>query len=57
MMQHMPALVPLLIFLAVVIVVWLITVRFSPDPLLTKIVQIIIFVVVDIKMLSLLGIG
>lgn len=55
--MHMPALVPLLIFLAVVLIVWWITVRFSPDPLLTKIVQVILFIVVIIKLLSLLGIS
>ncbi len=56
-MMHLPALVPLLVFLAIVIIIWLVTVRFSPDPLITKIVQIVLFIVVIIRMLSLLGIS
>jgi hypothetical protein len=51
----------LIIVLAVLIVAWLVIVRFSPDPLITKICQIIIFVialVVVLKMvLPLAGIG
>jgi hypothetical protein len=44
----------LIIILAVLIVAWFIIVRFSPDPLITKVCQIIIFVialVVIVKML------
>lgn len=55
--MHLPALIPLLIFLAVILIVWWITVRFSPDPLLTKIVQVILFIVVIVKLLTLLGIA
>jgi hypothetical protein len=55
--MHLPPLVPLLIFIAVILVIWWVTVRFSPDPLITKIVQVVLFIVVIIKMLGLLGIS
>lgn len=38
-------LLEIIIAIAVLIVAWLVAERFSPDPLITKIVQIIIFVV------------
>jgi len=41
----MSALVSLIIALCVLIIAWLIVARFSPDPLITKIAQIIIFVI------------
>ena len=47
------SLLNLIIVLAILIVAWLIIARFSPDPLITKICQIILFVialVVVIKM-------
>jgi hypothetical protein len=53
----LPPLIPLLIFLVVILIIWWITVRFSPDPLITKIVQVILFIVVIIKLLSMLGIA
>ena len=39
------ALVSLIISIAVLLIVWFVCARFSPDPLITKIVQIIIFVI------------
>jgi hypothetical protein len=41
----MGGLVQLIIAIAVLIVAWMVIQRFSPDPLITKIAQIIIFVV------------
>jgi hypothetical protein len=41
----MGGLVELIIAIAVLIVAWMVIQRFSPDPLITKIAQIIIFVV------------
>ena len=49
----MGGLVNLIIAIAVCIVAWLCIVRFSPDPLITKIAQIIIFVVIVIVVLKL----
>ena len=53
-------LVSLVIIVGVLLVAWYITERFSPDPLLTKIVQIVIFVialvVVLTKLLPLVGV-
>lgn len=48
------ALIQLLIILAVLIVAWFIIVRFSPDPLITKICQIIIFVIALVVILKML---
>ena len=42
----------LIIVLAVLIVAWLIIARFSPDPLITKICQIIIFVIALVVVLK-----
>lgn len=50
----MNALIQLIIVIAVLIVAWLVLERFSPDPLITRICQIIIFVIallVVVKML------
>jgi hypothetical protein len=47
----MDGLVHLLIVLCVLLVAWFITERFSPDPLVTKIVQIILFVIALIVVL------
>lgn len=41
----MNALIQLIIVIAVLIVAWLVLERFSPDPLITRICQIIIFVI------------
>jgi hypothetical protein len=41
----MGALVNIIIAIAVLLVAWWIAERFSPDPLITKIVQVIIFVI------------
>jgi hypothetical protein len=46
------ALVPIIIILAIALVVWWATERFSPDALITKIVKLIIFVVVLIAVLT-----
>lgn len=42
----------LIIVLAVLIVAWLIIARFSPDPLITKICQIVIFVIALVVVLK-----
>jgi hypothetical protein len=41
----MGALVNIIIAIAVLLVAWWIAERFSPDPLITKIVQVVIFVI------------
>lgn len=41
----MSALVTLLVAVCILIIAWFIVERFSPDPLVTKICQIIIFIV------------
>ena len=41
----MDGLVSLIIAVAVLLVAWWITARFSPDPLITKIVQVVLFVI------------
>lgn len=53
--MHGIPLIPILITIVVAIILWWATERFSPDPLITKIVQVVIFVVVLIRLLSLLG--
>lgn len=53
--MHGIPLIPILVTLAVAIIVWWATERFSPDPLITKVVQVIIFIVVLIRLLALLG--
>lgn len=45
-------LINLIIVLAVLLVVWWIAARFSPDPLITKIVQVIIFVIALVVILK-----
>ena len=55
--MHGIPLVPILITIGIAIIIWLVAERFSPDPLITRIVQIIVFLVVLIKLLSLLGFG
>lgn len=54
-------LVPIIILVAVALIIWYVAERFSPDPLITKIVQIVVFAVVLIvlltKLLPLLGIA
>ena len=54
-------LVPIIITIAVALIIWYVAERFSPDPLITKIVQIVVFVVVLIvlimKLFPLLGLG
>jgi hypothetical protein len=53
-------LIPIIIVIAVALIIWYAADRFSPDPLITKIVQIVVFVVVLVvlllKLLPLLGV-
>jgi uncharacterized membrane protein len=53
-------LVPVIVVVVVGLIIWYVAERFSPDPLITKIVKIVIFAVVLIvlllKLLPLLGI-
>lgn len=61
---HMHALtsilVPVIVVVVVGLIIWWVAERFSPDPLITKIVQVVVFAVVLIvlllKLLPLLGI-
>lgn len=46
------ALVPVVIVCAVALCAWFVVERFSPDALLTKIVQVVIFVVVLLVVLT-----
>ena len=54
-------LVPIIITIAVGLIIYICAERFSPDPLITKIVQIVVFVVVLVvlllKLVPLLGIS
>lgn len=54
----LPALVPIIVKVAIAIIAWFVVERFAPDPLLAKICKIIIFVVVLVVIvLPLLGVG
>lgn len=44
--------VPVIIIIAVALILWYVIERFSPDPLVTKICQIVIFVVVLVVILT-----
>lgn len=52
-------LIPVIIIIAVALIIWYVAERFSPDPLITKVVQIVVFVVVLVvillKLLPLIG--
>jgi len=52
-------LVPIIVIVVVGLIIWWVAERFSPDPLITKIVQVIVFAVVLIviitKLFPLLG--
>lgn len=52
-------LVPIIIVVVVGLIIWWVAERFSPDPLITKIVQVVVFAVVLIvclmKLFPLLG--
>jgi hypothetical protein len=54
-------LVPIIIVVAGALIIWYVAERFSPDPLITKIVQVVVFVVVLVvlimKLLPLMGVG
>lgn len=45
-------LVPVIIIIAVALILWYVVERFAPDPLIKKICQIVIFVVVLVVMLT-----
>lgn len=47
--------VPILITIGIAIIIWWAAERFSPDPLLTNIVKMIVFIVVLVKLAMLLG--
>ncbi len=57
----MHALIPIILILACALIAWWVTERFSPDPLLTKIVQVVIFIivlmVVILKLLPMAGVS
>lgn len=52
-------LVPVIVIVIIGLIVWWVAERFSPDPLITKIVQVVVFgivlIVVIMKLLPLLG--
>lgn len=54
------ALIPVIITVVVALIIWYAAERFSPDPFITKIVQIVVFAVVLIvlllKLVPLLGV-
>jgi len=54
-------LVPIIVIIGVALIIWYVAERFSPDPLITKIVQIVLFIVVLVviitKLLPLLGLS
>ena len=45
-------LVPLIVIIGVALIIWIVAERFSPDPLITKIVQIVLFIVVLVAILT-----
>jgi hypothetical protein len=55
------ALVPIIVIVVVALIIWYAAERFSPDPFITRIVQIVLFAVVLIaillKLVPLLGLG
>ena len=57
----MSALVSLIVTVCILLIAWFVIERFSPDPLVTKIAQIIIFVIALIlvvtKLLPMVGIS
>ena len=54
-------LVPLIVTIGVALIIWYVAERFSPDPLITKVVQVVLFIVVLVgmimKLFPLLGLG
>ena len=54
-------LVPLIVTIGVALIIWYVAERFSPDPLITKIVQIVLFILVLVvlltKLFPMLGFG
>ena len=59
--MHAQAFFQIIVIIAVLVVVYLVAVRFSPDPLVTRIVQIVVFLialwVAFFKVLPMAGIG
>jgi len=57
----MSALITVLIAVGILLVVWFVVERFSPDPLITKIAQIAIFIIALVliisKLLPLVGVS
>ena len=45
-------LVPIIILIVVALIIWWVAERFSPDPLITKIVQVVLFAVVLIVIIT-----
>ena len=45
-------LVPIIIVIAAGLIIWYVAERFSPDPLITKIVQIVVFVIILVVCLT-----
>ena len=45
-------LVPLIVVVGVALLIWVIAERFSPDPVITKIVQIVLFLVVLVVLVT-----
>lgn len=45
-------LVPIIIVVAAGLIIWYVAERFSPDPLITKIVQIVVFVIILVVCLT-----
>jgi len=50
----MDTLIKLIVAVAILIIAWFITERFSPDPLITKIVQVILFLIALFLIIKLL---
>lgn len=45
-------LVPVIVTIGVALIIWVVAERFSPDPLITRIVQIVLFIVVLVVLLT-----
>jgi len=54
-------LIPLIVTIGVALIIWICAERFSPDPVITKIIQVLIFILVLVviltKLLPLLGLN
>ena len=45
-------LVPLIVIIGVAIIIWSCVERFSPDPLITKIVKVVLFIIVLVVLIT-----